>query len=36
VVGTVSSDEGAGLYFELRFQNRAVDPVDWLVKPDRK
>jgi septal ring factor EnvC (AmiA/AmiB activator) len=36
VVGTVSSDEGAGLYFELRFQNRPVDPVDWLVKPDRK
>jgi septal ring factor EnvC (AmiA/AmiB activator) len=33
VVGTVSSEEDAGLYFELRFQNRPVDPIDWLAKP---
>jgi septal ring factor EnvC (AmiA/AmiB activator) len=35
VIGAVSPEEGAALYFELRFQNRPVDPVDWLVRPEK-
>lgn len=34
VIGTVGSDslEGPGLYFELRFQGKAEDPSEWLVR----
>jgi murein hydrolase activator len=34
VLGTVgaTSVEGPGLYFEMRFQGRPEDPVDWLEK----
>lgn len=37
ILGTVgaSSDEGSGLYFEMRFQGRPEDPLDWLKKPER-
>jgi septal ring factor EnvC (AmiA/AmiB activator) len=27
--------EGAGLYFEVRFQGRPEDPAEWLKKEDR-
>jgi len=33
-VGTIDED-GAGLYFEVRFQGRPEDPADWLGKPAR-
>jgi murein hydrolase activator len=34
VLGTVGATgvEGAGLYFEMRFQGRPEDPADWLKK----
>jgi murein hydrolase activator len=37
VLGTVgaSSVEGPGLYFEMRFQGRPEDPLDWLKRPER-
>ena len=37
VLGTVgaSSVEGPGLYFEMRFQGRPEDPLEWLKKPER-
>ena len=32
VLGTVGSGvEGAGLYFEVRFQGRPEDPTEWLL-----
>jgi murein hydrolase activator len=35
-IGTVGSGiEGPGLYFEVRFQGRPEDPVEWLKKEDR-
>jgi murein hydrolase activator len=35
-IGTVGSGiEGAGLYFEVRFQGRPEDPAEWLKKEDR-
>jgi septal ring factor EnvC (AmiA/AmiB activator) len=35
-IGTVGSGiEGPGLYFEVRFQGRPEDPVEWLKKDDR-
>jgi septal ring factor EnvC (AmiA/AmiB activator) len=35
VVGTTGTgtDEGPALYFEMRYQGRAEDPLDWLRKP---
>ena len=35
VLGTtgLGTGEGPGLYFELRFQGRAEDPIDWLKRP---
>jgi murein hydrolase activator len=37
VLGTVgaTSVEGSGLYFEMRFQGRPEDPLEWLKRPDR-
>ena len=37
ILGTVgaTSVEGSGLYFEMRFQGRPEDPLDWLKRPDR-
>jgi septal ring factor EnvC (AmiA/AmiB activator) len=37
ILGTVgaTSVEGSGLYFEMRFQGRPADPLDWLRRPDR-
>jgi murein hydrolase activator len=37
VLGTVgaSSVEGPGLYFEVRFQGRPEDPLEWLKRPER-
>ena len=37
ILGTVgaSSVEGPGLYFEMRFQGRPEDPLDWLKRPER-
>lgn len=37
VLGTVgaSGTEGASLYFEMRFQGRPEDPVEWLKRPER-
>ena len=29
-VGTSGGNEQSGLYFELRFQGRALDPADWI------
>jgi septal ring factor EnvC (AmiA/AmiB activator) len=35
-IGTVGSGiEGPGLYFEVRFQGRPEDPVEWLKREDR-
>ncbi len=36
-IGTTGSidEEGAGLYFEVRFQSRPEDPTDWLGKAAR-
>lgn len=35
-VGTTGAGvEGSGLYFEVRFQGRPEDPVEWLKKEDR-
>jgi septal ring factor EnvC (AmiA/AmiB activator) len=35
-VGLVGSGlEGSGLYFEVRFQGRPEDPLDWLKKDER-
>jgi septal ring factor EnvC (AmiA/AmiB activator) len=36
LVGTLPPEEPAELYFELCFQGRPVDPIDWLVKAERK
>jgi septal ring factor EnvC (AmiA/AmiB activator) len=35
VVGTTGTgtDEGPALYFEMRYQGRAEDPLDWLRRP---
>jgi murein hydrolase activator len=35
VVGTTgtATDESPALYFEMRYQGRAEDPLDWLKKP---
>jgi septal ring factor EnvC (AmiA/AmiB activator) len=36
VLGTASEGgEGTGLYFEVRFQGRPEDPLDWLKKAER-
>jgi len=36
VLGTASEGgEGSGLYFEVRFQGRPEDPLDWLKKAER-
>ncbi len=37
VLGTVgaSGAEDPGLYFEMRFQGRPEDPLEWLKRPDR-
>ena len=37
ILGTVgaSSVEGPGLYFEMRFQGRPEDPLEWLKRPER-
>jgi septal ring factor EnvC (AmiA/AmiB activator) len=37
VLGTVGASgvEGPGLYFEMRFQGRPEDPLDWLKRPER-
>jgi septal ring factor EnvC (AmiA/AmiB activator) len=34
ILGTVGPGglEGPGLYFEMRFQGRPEDPVDWLTR----
>jgi septal ring factor EnvC (AmiA/AmiB activator) len=36
-LGQVGSSglEGPGLYFEMRFQGRPEDPLDWLKKPEK-
>ena len=35
VIGTVGAGlEGPGLYFEVRFQGKPEDPMDWLRSPD--
>jgi len=31
----VSGTEDPGLYFEMRFQGRPEDPLEWLKRPDR-
>ena len=36
VVGTLSPEEPADLYFELCFQGRPVDPVDWLTRAEKR
>jgi murein hydrolase activator len=37
VLGTVGAGlEGAGLYFEMRFQGRPEDPQEWLRAADRR
>jgi septal ring factor EnvC (AmiA/AmiB activator) len=35
LVGTIGAggEEGPALYFEMRYQGRAEDPLDWLRKP---
>ncbi|HXY41554.1 MAG TPA: peptidoglycan DD-metalloendopeptidase family protein [Vicinamibacteria bacterium] len=35
VLGTTGqgTDQGPGLYFEMRFQGRAEDPLEWLRRP---
>ena len=35
IVGTTGpgAEDGPGLYFEMRYQGRAEDPLDWLKKP---
>ena len=36
ILGTAGSGgEGSGLYFEVRFQGRPEDPLEWLKKPER-
>lgn len=36
VIGSVGSGlEGTGLYFELRYAGRPVDPADWLMRAGR-
>jgi murein hydrolase activator len=35
VVGTLASEESAGLFFALHFQGRPVDPTDWLTRPEK-
>jgi septal ring factor EnvC (AmiA/AmiB activator) len=37
ILGTVGASgvEGSGLYFEMRFQGRPEDPLDWLKRPER-
>jgi septal ring factor EnvC (AmiA/AmiB activator) len=37
VIGTVGSTglEDAGLYFEMRFQGKPHDPLDWLRPPEK-
>jgi septal ring factor EnvC (AmiA/AmiB activator) len=37
ILGTVgaTSVQGPGLYFEMRFQGRPEDPLDWLKRPER-
>ena len=35
VLGTAGSSlEGPGIYFEVRFQGRPEDPLEWLSRPD--
>jgi septal ring factor EnvC (AmiA/AmiB activator) len=38
VLGTVGPGglEGPGLYFEMRFQGRPEDPVDWLTRTGQR
>jgi septal ring factor EnvC (AmiA/AmiB activator) len=36
VLGRLSPEDPADLYFELRFQSRPVDPADWLSRPERR
>ena len=38
VLGTVGASalEGPGLYFEMRFQGRPEDPLEWLRRPERR
>ena len=35
VLGTTGqgTDQGPGLYFEMRYQGRAEDPLEWLKRP---
>ena len=33
VLGTADSTDGAGVYFEMRYQGRPEDPESWLAKP---
>ena len=37
LLGSVGSSglQGPGLYFEMRFQGRPEDPLDWLKKPEK-
>jgi septal ring factor EnvC (AmiA/AmiB activator) len=28
-----AGEEGGGVYFEMRYQGRAEDPLDWLRRP---
>jgi septal ring factor EnvC (AmiA/AmiB activator) len=36
VLGVLSPEDPADLYFELRFQSRPVDPSEWLSRPDKR
>ncbi len=33
VLGTADSTDGAGVYYEMRYQGRPEDPESWLAKP---
>jgi septal ring factor EnvC (AmiA/AmiB activator) len=33
-LGRVGTEPGSDLYFEIRFQEQAVDPAEWLKKPE--
>lgn len=35
LVGSVGSLKGPSLYFEIRLQGKAQDPMDWISQPDK-
>lgn len=35
LVGSVGALKGPSLYFEIRYQGKAQDPMDWISQPDK-